>query len=136
MKFRLSSYSLEKIDKVKLTELAVLLNHAIFKKSDVRYSEEEKNVVIPLRRLVLERRKFLWFTTLVGDTTKTTPCVLIVREVQSHEISDEHPEVLETSIGVGVIKDHEVSIVASCEQGNGYRLSIKVARLDLTLEDA
>lgn len=134
VKFKLLYEPIESVNEAEVAKFAEFLDHALLSKSDVTYRADEKIAIISLNRLIWKEKKGRWFRTRVGDEKRTLRCTLTIRDIESLEIHDEHAEVPQTKISL-VLRNREWFIGASCEHGDGYLISIKVRRVDVTLED-
>jgi hypothetical protein len=128
-----------KIEKDRLAEFSEYLDHATLKKSDVNYNKAEGYLILKVERNDYEKKKktFLWFNIWVSGKYPTKHCILKVNDVESCDIRDEDIINKEDTILIGGVhvSDDEIYIGSFCEHENAYGITLKVKRINISLED-
>jgi hypothetical protein len=129
-------FSSASVSRRETSQLSEVLAHSTLEKTNVQYQSEKKTVVIRLKRAVWGESKFLWFRQRISKNSETIDCILTVRDVEDYNVSDEHADNPVTNVSLGFDeKKKEVYLGSGCEHGNGYLISIRVSRINITLED-
>lgn len=118
-----------------------ILDHAVLKKGDVTYDQNNNLLRIKLMRHEKQskaRKKFfglvIWNTCILP----TKPCILTIKDIESCEIRDEDLKTLqyqEVIIGGIAFEDNEIYIGSFCERDNAYGITLKVQRINIILKD-
>lgn len=147
MKFNLlsneSDISIEitgKIDRERMEQFSNILDHALLNKIDVEYRQKEGFLILKLKRNEYEKKKkkFLWFNVWIAGKYPNKNCILTIRDIEKCNISDEDNKTSqkqEVLIGGVYIKENDIYIGSFCERENIYGISLKVKRINITLED-
>lgn len=118
-----------------------MLDHAWLKKRDVTYEQNDSTLLIKLTRheqTSKARRKFFGLVIWNNAIPPTKQSLLIIRDVEHYDIRDEDPKIpqkQEVILGGVAFNNDEIYIGAFCEHENAYGITIKVKRLDISLED-
>lgn len=129
-----------KIGKDQLEQFSDILDHAALVKSDVKYQQSDNCLTLKLERNEFEKKKkkFLWFNLWAAGIYPTKKCILIIRDVDICNIRDEDPKTTEKQkvlIGGVHFSDNKIYIGSFCERDNAYGITLKIKRLNITLED-
>lgn len=122
-----------------LSVIEELLDHATFRKEDVKY-DGSGSLEMLLRRNMFEkkRRHFLWFRVWVSARDPSCVCLLKVNDVVSCQVRDDDPTIpqkQEVTIGDIVFDDREIHINSFCGRDNDYAITLHVKRINVILRD-
>lgn len=118
-----------------------LLDHAWLKKADVCYNQTERELVIRLERYAGKtkaRKKFFGFVVWRNCIAPTQDSLLTIKDIEQCEIKDDepnNPQREQVITGGLVFNDEEIYIGSFCEHENSYGITLKVKRINITLED-
>ena len=119
--------------------LSNLLDHAIFKKEEVKY-DGKGTLTIRLRRNEFEKksRQLLWFKVWLADRDPTRSCLLTIRDVISCQIDDRDsklPQKELVTIGGIHFQDSKISLSSFCGRESEYLVTLHVRSINISLED-
>lgn len=116
-----------------------ILDHAWINRQNVSYNSSERILIIKLKRhddKSKARKKFLGGIWWINTIPPNKQCVLTVRDIEDCKIRDEVTNKShEIIIGGIAFDENEIYIGAFCEYEEPYSITLKVKRINITLED-
>ncbi len=119
-------------------------DHAWFNKEDVHYDSIKKVLVVKLKRHSENSKalkQFLRLRIWKNTVPPTINCVLTVKDVDSCIIKDDDPQNQKVITGGLVVFgtntpfNNTVAMGSFCDRENPYCITIKINKINITLED-
>ena len=121
-----------------LKNFSEILDHAELRARDVKFLEQERKLVIILKRNLYEKVKRFFFGLNVWWANKdpNQESILSIKNIESIDIKGP-PKNSEEFITIGgiSISKNEIYIGSFCMKENPFEISLKVNNIDITLED-